>query len=178
MSSQPQTPGIDFATLSLRDALDLAVLVEEEARDRYEELAAQLILHHTPEAAGFFTKMMRMEELHRKQLFDHRAKLFGGQPNTLRREMIFEVEAPAYDEVRMNMTHRQALEVALRSEQKAHEFFQSAIRTLASAEVKKIFEELCEEEVVHQRLVEAELAKLPLEAPGERYDFGDDPVAQ
>lgn len=178
MSTQPQTPGIDFATLSLRDALDLAVLVEEEARDRYEELAAQLILHRTPEAAAFFTKMMRLEELHRKQLFEHRTKLFGQQPNTLRREMIFEIEAPSYDEVRMNMTHRQALEVALRSEEKAYEFFKSAIRSLASAEVKNIFEELCDEEVLHQNLVKAELAKLPPDARRERYDAGDDPVAQ
>jgi len=36
------TLGIDFASLSLKDALDLAVLVEEEARERYEEFADQM----------------------------------------------------------------------------------------------------------------------------------------
>ena len=32
--------GIDFAALSLKDALALAVLIEEEAKERYEDLAA------------------------------------------------------------------------------------------------------------------------------------------
>ena len=35
------TRGIDFRALSLKDALDLAVLIEQEAEERYEEFAAQ-----------------------------------------------------------------------------------------------------------------------------------------
>lgn len=178
MNTPRQVQGIDFATLSLRDALDLAVLVEEEARDRYEELAAQLILHRTPEAAKFFTKMMRVEELHRQQLAEQRAKAFGNQPATVRREQLFEIEAPDYDQVRMNMTHRDALEVALRSEIKAHRFFQRALEVVPSVEVKKLFAELCEEEIEHQALVKAELSKLEPEQAGERADYSDDPVAQ
>lgn len=178
MTSQKQTPGIDFATLSMRDALDLAVLIEEEARDRYEELAAQLILHRTPAAAGFFTKMMRVEEIHRKDLAEQRQRAFGNHPVTVTREMIYDVEAADYDEVRMNMTHRDALEVALRSEIKAQLFFKSALKSVTSAEVKKLFEHLHEEEILHQKMVNDELAKLAPEAPGDRDDFSDDPVAQ
>lgn len=178
MTTQTQTQGIDFATLSLRDALDLAVLIEEEARDRYEELAAQLILHRTPAAAAFFTKMMRVEEIHRKQLFEQRQRAFGNHPVMVKREMIYDVEAADYDEVRMNMTHRDALEVALRSEIKAHRFFEQALKVVPSVEVKKLFTELCEEEITHQALVKAELLKLDPEKPGDRDDFSDDPVAQ
>ena len=178
MTTPTQTQGIDFATLSLRDALDLAVLIEEEARDRYEELAAQLILHRTPAAAAFFTKMMRVEEIHRKQLLDQRTKAFGTHPVTVTRDQIYDVEAADYDEVRMNMTHRDALEVALRAEVKAHRFFQNALTVVLSVEVKKLFEELCEEEVTHQALVKAELVKLAPEQPGDRDDFANDPVAQ
>ena len=162
----------------MRDALDLAVLIEEEARDRYEDLAAQLILHRTPGAAGFFTKMMRVEEIHRKQLAEQRARDFGRQPTAVSREMIFDIEAPDFDEVRMNMTHRDALDTALRSEVKAHRFFQNALKSVPSVEVKKLFEELCEEEITHQALVKAELARLPPEKAGDRDDFSDDPVAQ
>jgi hypothetical protein len=50
-------PTIDFASLTLQDALDLAILIEEEAKERYEEFADNLSLHHTPEAAHFFTTM-------------------------------------------------------------------------------------------------------------------------
>ena len=177
MSSQ-KTQGSDFAALSLKDALDLAVLIEEEARDRYEEMAAQLILHRTPEAAAFFTKMMRVEEIHRKQLLEQRTRSFGTQPIAVTREMIYDIEAPEYDEVRMNMTHRDALETALRSEVKAHRFFQNALKTVPSVEVKKLFEELCEEEITHQALVKAELDKLDPAKPSDRDDFSDDPVAQ
>jgi rubrerythrin len=173
-----KTQGIDFATLSLKDALDLAVLIEEEARDRYEELAAQLILHHTPAAAAFFTKMMRVEEIHRKQLFEQRTRSFGHQPIAVKREQLYDIEAADYDEVRMNMTHRDALEVALRSEIKAHAFFVNALKVVPSVEVKKLFTELCEEEITHQAMVKAELAKLEPEGPGDRDDFSDDPVPQ
>jgi len=176
--SSQKTQGIDFAALSLKDALDLAVLIEEEARDRYEELAAQLILHRTPEAAAFFTKMMRVEEIHRKQLLEQRTRSFGTQPIAVTREMIYDVEAADYDEVRMNMTHRDALEVALRSEIKAHRFFQEALKVVPSVEVKKLFGELCEEEITHQALVKAELDKLDPAKPSDRDDFSDDPVAQ
>lgn len=173
-----QTQGIDFATLSLKDALDLAVLVEEEARDRYEELAAQLILHRTPAAATFFTRMMRIEELHRQQLVQKRTAQFGDQPITVTREQLYDIEAPDYDEARMNMSHRAALNVALRSEEKAHRFFSEALKVVPSVEVKRLFEELCEEEVEHQRLVKAEIAKLPPPSPDEADDFSDEPVAQ
>ena len=43
--------GIDFAVALPEDALDLAVLIEEEASERYEEFADQLADARTPEAA-------------------------------------------------------------------------------------------------------------------------------
>ena len=175
---QQQTPGIDFAVLTLKDALDLAVLIEEEARDRYEELAAQLVLHRTPGAAAFFAKMVRIEELHRKQLLEARTKSFGDQPVTVRREMIFDVEAPDYDEVRSDMTTREALETALRSEQKAHRFFVSVLSHVQNPEVRKLFEELRDEEVEHQELVKKELSRLPEDDRFARVDVGDGPAPQ
>lgn len=179
MTIQSQTPGIDFALLSLRDALDLAVLIEEEARDRYEELAAQLILHRTPAAAAFFLRMVKIEEIHRKDLLEQRTILFGDHPVAVTREMIFDVEAPDYDEARMNMTHHDALVVALRCETKAHRYFQNALQSVLSAEVKKLFEQLRDEELEHQALVRAEIARLDPESPGARDDFTlDEPVAQ
>lgn len=175
---QPQTPGIDFAALTLKDALDLAILIEEEARDRYEELAAQLVLHRTHGAAAFFAKMVRVEELHRKQLLEQRQKAFGDQPMAVRREMIFDIEAPDYDEARAEMPTRQALETALKSEEKAHRFFVEVLRHVQNPEVKALFEELRDEEVEHQELVKAELAKLPPGDPLQGVDVGDGPAPQ
>jgi rubrerythrin len=178
VTRQPQTPSIDFTVLTLKDALDLAILIEEEARDRYEELSAQLVLHRTPGAAAFFAKMVRIEELHRNQLVEERKKAFGDQPSTVRREMIFDVEAPDYDEARAEMSTRQALETALRSEEKAHRFFVEVLSHVQNPEVKKLFEELRDEEVEHQQLVKAEIAKLPPGDPLQGVDVGDGPAPQ
>ncbi|HVN84410.1 MAG TPA: ferritin family protein [Candidatus Binatia bacterium] len=169
---------IDYATLSLRDALDLAILIEEEAKERYEELAAQMEIHHTPEAAAFFRVMIDNESKHGDQLAHTRAALFGDEPRRVTRAMLWDVEAPEYDEVRASMTRRDALEVALRAEQKAHAFFVAALPTVGDAETKRLFEELRDEETAHQRLVEAELAQLPPDPPLRPEDFEDEPAAQ
>ena len=168
--------GIDFARLSLRDALDLAILIEEEAKERYEEFADQMDIHHTPEAAKFFRFMSGNEEKHRAQLAARRAERFRDSPSAVKRTMLFDVEAPEYDEARAFMTARAALQAALRSEKKAHAFFVAALPQLTDAEVKALFEELRDEEVEHQELVEKELAKLPPDPTLPAEDFSDDPV--
>ena len=158
-----KTRSIDFTTISLRDALDLAVLVEEEAKDRYEEFADQMEKHHNPEAAKFFRFMLEVEAKHESRLAERRKRLFGDEPRAVKREMIFDIEAPEYDEVRANMTLRQALQASLRAETKAFEFFEAASGKVQMQNVKDIFTDLRDEEKGHQALVEKELAKLPPE---------------
>ena len=176
MNPKMPTSGLDFSKLTLRDALDLALLVEEEERDRYEEFAEQLTAHHTPEAAAFFRKMARVEEKHRLQLHARRQAEFGNQATAVSRAMIFDVEAPEYDEARAFMTVRQALEVALRSEEKAHEFFVGALRVIKDPPIRALFEELREEELAHRQLVLSELARVPPDLPGRTADYEDEPA--
>lgn len=172
------TTKLDYAKLTLLEALDLAVLIEEEARDRYEEFAEQLASHHTPEAAGFFKKMARIEELHRTKLLERRTKSFKDKPVTVKREMIYDVEAPEYDEARVFMSLHEALRAALRSEVKAHDFFDGALKDLKDPEARALFQELREEEVEHQDLVKAEMAKLPPESKVNPLDYADEPVGE
>jgi len=172
------TQRIDYKTLCLRDALDLAILIEEEAEERYNEFAAQMKLHHTPAAESFFRFMAGNEAKHGEQLAMQRAALFRDQPRVVSRAMLWDVEAPEYDEVRAFMTPRQALEVALRAEQKAHAFFVETQPHVEDPAVKELFDELRNEEVEHQRLVEAELAKLPPDSAADLADVEDEPVAQ
>jgi 2-hydroxychromene-2-carboxylate isomerase len=129
---------IDFASLSLQDALDLAILVEEEAQERYLEFVDQMEKHHTRDAAAFFAAMARNEERHGQELRARRRALFGDAPTRLKRSMLWDVEAPDYDQPRAFMSARQAMRVALASETKAHEFFVRAIPCLADPEVKII----------------------------------------
>jgi rubrerythrin len=170
------TTGIDFAALTLRDALDLAVLIEEEARDRYEELSDQMEIHHTPEAAAFFRFMAGNEEKHRSALAARRRERFGDAPSAVTRAMLFDVEAPDYDEARAFMTRRAALEAALRCEEKAHAFFVAALPRLKDPDVRALFDELKNEEIEHQELVRRQLAEAPPDPDLAGDDFADDPV--
>ena len=169
---------IDFASLSLQDALDLAVLVEEEAQERYLEFVDQMEQHHTPDAARFFAAMAKNEERHGAELRERRRTLFGDAPSRMKRSMLWEIEAPDYDQSRAFMSARQAMEVALRSEVKAHEFFVHAIPHLADPDVKRLFQELRDEEVLHQSLVREAMRNLPLSDEGDAGDYEDEPVAQ
>lgn len=173
-----KTRGLDLAQVSLCDALDLAVLVEEEARDRYAEFADQLTLHHTPEAARFFSWMSGIEEKHRTELAERRHALFGTRPARVNLGMIFDIEAPEHDQARVFMTVREALDVALRSEQSAEAFFASAKVAVRDPETRALFTELEAEEVLHQRLVREAIAELPPDSPGRQEDYSDPPVQQ
>lgn len=170
--------GLDFTKLSLQDALDLAVLVEEEALERYLELASQMELHATPEAATFFRFMAQNEAKHGAELQARRRTLFGDAPRAVSRAQLFDVEAPEYDEVRAFMSPRAAMQVALAAETKAHAYFVAALPGIGQPDVKVLFEELRDEELHHLELVRRELQKLP---PGDELDaaaFADEPVAQ
>ncbi len=170
--------GIDFSALILRDALDLAILIEQEAEERYQELAQQMDAHRTPEAAKFFRFMAGNEARHGEQLSQRRSELFGTEPAVVTRAMLWDVEAPDYDKARAFMSAGVAMRVALQSEKKAHEFFVRALPQVHDAAVKTLFEELRDEEVEHQNLVSAELAKLPPDSALDPEDFVDEPTAQ
>ena len=171
-------PTIDFASLTLQDALDLAILIEEEAKERYEEFADNLAVHHTPDAARFFTTMAGTEAKHGADLLMRRQAIFGDAPTRVSRAMLWDVEAPGFDESRMFMTARQAMDVALACEVKAHDFFDAALAHISNPDVRVLFEELRAEEVEHQELVKAVMAKIPEDdGAAEHFDV-DEPVGQ
>ncbi|MFI5297632.1 MAG: ferritin family protein [Polyangiales bacterium] len=155
------TKSIDFSRLTLKDALDLAILIEDEAAERYAELAQQLETHHNADVAGFFRFMLKAEGEHAHRLSERRRSRFGDAESTVTRAMIFDVEAPEYDEVRATMRLRRALEVALAAEEKAYAFFENALESVTDPDVRALFESLSMEEAEHQAFVKREIAKLP-----------------
>ena len=169
-------PTIDFSTLSLQDALDLAILIEEEAKERYDEFSEQLRIHHTPEAAQFFTSMAGNEAKHGADLQMRRHQLFGDAPRRVTRAMLWDVEAPEYDQSRMFMSARQAMDVALDCEIKATDFFADALAYVRDPDVRALFEELRAEEVEHQELVKSVMARLPEGDEPDPDTFADEPV--
>jgi len=169
---------IEFANLSIKDALDLAILVEDEAEERYRELAENLELHHTEDAARFFRFMMGCEAKHGEELRAKRKELFGDEPTTVDRSMLWEVEAPAFETARSFMTLQDALDVALAAETKAYEFFDGALPEVEDPEVRELFSELRQEEVEHMQMVREQMTKLPQGDGFDPEDYADEPVAQ
>jgi rubrerythrin len=152
---------IDFSKLDLRDALDLAILIEEEAKERYQEFTKLVGGRYEGDAGDIFKLMAGYEDKHCEQLRARRKKLFGRQKVRVSRDLIEDVEAPDRGKPRVFMSARQALEVALESEEKAFDFFAAALKQVKDARVKKLFSDLKAEEVIHKRLIKARLKKLP-----------------
>lgn len=169
---------IDFANLSIKDALDLAILVEEEAEERYRELADNLEFHNTEEAAAFFRFMVTCEAKHGEELSAKRKELFGDQPVSVDRSQLWDVEAPGYEAAKSFMTIQEALEVALAAETKAFKFFDGALPEVEDLEVRELFSELRQEEVEHMQLVREQMKQAPDGDGFDPGDFADEGVAQ
>jgi rubrerythrin len=166
---------IDFRTLSLQDALDLAIAIEEEAKDRYDEFVRQVGGgRYAGDAADMFRTMAGYEARHREELAQRRRELFGDAPPRVSADALDDVEAPDRGKPRVFMSGRQAMEVALSSEQKAWEFFDGALRDVADPSVRTLFEQLRGEEENHIRMVKQRLERLP-PGPDLEDDEADDP---
>jgi rubrerythrin len=163
------TRKIDFATLDLQDGLDLAILIEEEARERYQEFQKLVGGRYKGDASDVFKNMAESEAKHHAQLLARRTQLFKGAARRVDRSWFEDVEAPDRGKPRVFMGPRQALEVALESEQKAHDFFAGALPHVKNLEVQALFQELRDEELQHQRYIKKALNGLP---PGPDVEEG------
>jgi rubrerythrin len=149
---------LDFSRLTLRGALDLAITIEEEALLRYREFAARVT---DPEAAAFFREMEVNEDKHRRQLVARRHVLFRHEPPRLETSLLDDdVEAPEPSEVPATISAREAMDVALRAEIRAHDFYEQALPHLADPDVRAFFDDLREEEVGHQVLLRQKIDRL------------------
>jgi len=166
---------LDLSKLSLMDALDLASLIELEARRRYTEFADALGSRGPDDAGAVFRSMAVNENKHCEELAERRIALFGDQPARVTRDDILDVEAPDAGEPRWNMSALKAYQVALYSEQKAYAFYDEALEYVTQPDVKTLFEELREEEAEHVQMLVKIIAKLPASAEVELEDEDYDP---
>jgi rubrerythrin len=165
---------LDLSKLSLMDALDLASLIELEARKRYTEFADALGTRGD-DAGAVFRSMAVNEIKHCEEIAERRVKLFGDRPARVSIDDIFDVEAPDSGDVRWNMSTLKAYQLALYSEQKAHAFYEESLAYVTQPDVKALFEELRDEEAEHVRMLVNIIAKLPPEAALEIEDEDYDP---
>ena len=168
---------LDLSKLSLMDALDLAILIEEEARQRYIMFSSQIGRTGSGYDAGsFFASMAENEAKHGTDLLEQRIALFGKTPMKLKLDDLYDVEAPEMGATHRGMSTLQAFEVGLQAEQKAYDFYDMALPGVTDPEVRKLFTELRDEEAEHVDMLREEMAKLPSSASVEaEYDPDDAP---
>jgi rubrerythrin len=152
---RPLTATIDFAELDLRGAFDLAIMIEEDAQVRYEELS-RLLAGTEGGAAEVFRDMARNEAKHCRELMARRDVMFRKDPR-LDTSILDGGEAPRADEAAVAMTARDALQVALEAEIRAYDFYDRAIPHVKDPDVRAFFAELREEEAEHQALLRKKL---------------------
>jgi len=169
-----ETRGIDFRTLTLQDALDLAILIEEEAQRRYAWFTQEVGGRYPGDADDMFRMMAGAEAKHASRLIEHRRKLFGDAPRQISIDQLDDVEAPDRGAPRVFMSARQAMQVALEAEEKAHDFYDGALQEVRDPEVHELFVELRDEEVEHQRMVRERMEPLP-PGPDVEEDEADEP---
>jgi len=161
---------VDFPKLTLMDALDLAILIEIEALQRYTLFAEQIGRRLSSDTGSVFQSMADNEKKHRDQLVERRLALFGDNPPIVKLDDIFDVEAPDVGAPRRNMSQLKAFQLALASEKKAFAFYDEALPSVRQPDVKALFEELRNEEVEHIHMIETIIAKLPPSAAIDRED--------
>ncbi|MCC5861284.1 MAG: ferritin family protein [Gammaproteobacteria bacterium] len=156
-----------------------AVTLEEEAAERYDELADTMAVHHN-DVEALFRRMAGYSRLHRDEALG-RAQAEGDVLPTLRPwEFAWpspeSPESAALADTHYLMDAHQALSLALTAERQAQAFYQQVADTSHDARVRELAGEFAEEEAEHARLLEEWLTRHPPSAAAALDDL-DPPVA-
>lgn len=168
---------LDLSKLSLMDALDLAILIEMEAYERYKMFASQLGHTGGYDAGAFFGSMAENEAKHGSELAERRKSLFGDVPARLTLDDLYDVEAPEMGAARRGMSTVQAFEVGLAAEKRAHDFYDMALPGITDPDVIELFTELRDEETEHVEMLKEQMTRLPESARSEvEFDVDETPM--
>jgi len=153
------TIDLDFSKLSGTDVLDMAIAIEDEAQLYYEQLA-DWVGDGKPEVVDFFKRMAVREKRHHDQIVVLRERLYGDAPASNAAKVSWAVEMPDVYKVPDEVTLRQAFEVAMESETRAHDFYAGALEYASDDKVTELFEGLRQAEADHQRMLKEEMGRI------------------
>lgn len=165
---------------TLDELLAHARELELEAVARYQELADQMIAHNQPKLAALFQHMAQVEGLHVAKVRDLAADriLPPIAPWDYRWPTLESPESVPIGQERYRMTPRQALELVLAGEERAHSFFASVAAASPDPAARQTAAELAEEERQHAELLREWLDRYPVATGVQALDDLDEPVDQ
>lgn len=151
---------IDFSRLDPKDVLDIAIQVEEEAQENYEQLAGWMASDGNEDVEKFFNRMANLERLHRDQLVDRRQQMFGDVAPRSSTWVVWEVEQPDYDDIGGDMSLENAFDLAMDTERRAGEYYSEALNFTDDPKVIELFESLRNSEQEHLRMLREQREKI------------------
>ena len=173
--TENQVPNLE----TVEDMLAFVLAVENEASERYAEMAEAMDAHNNTQVAKLFREMADVEELHAESVQRQAAKLGIEALPVLQ----YEWETPEgpetgdFADLHYLMTPREALLLARHNEEKAAAYFAELAEKLSNPEVKAMAREMATEEREHVALVNKWLEDFP-EDESEWIEDQDPPVDQ
>ena len=158
---------------TLTELMAQALAMENEAAQRYADLADAMEAHNNREVAKLFRKMATIEGKHASQIM---TEMGWKDAPPLPKIAWDDFEAPEtapVDEVHYLMQPYHALEIALANEKRAERFFARLVRVATVESVRKAARELLAEEREHVALVAAWMKKVP--RPKKDWSHDPDP---
>lgn len=160
---------------TVEDLLSYAFALEQEACERYTDLAELMAAHNNHEVSGLFYKMAKLEQMHAYEIRALMEQKKIAEVSGIKYQWT-SAEAPETTDpadLHYLMTPHQTLTLALHNEQRAHDFFDNIAKTSTDQETSQLAGKLAEEEVEHVNWVKEWLTKFPETA--EDWDADDDP---
>lgn len=150
---------------TLTEFLAHAVALEQEAVERYEELAGAMRTHNNLAAAELFDRLAQASSLHAGEVA-RRARELGGEVVPLKPWQYTwperdSPEAADLDQSHYLMTPHHVLRMALAAEQGARQFYAGIARDSADPQVRELAKTFAAEEAGHAGEIERWLERYP-----------------
>jgi len=154
-----------------------ALALEVEAAERYDELADTMSVHHNDEVAAMFGRMAGFSRMHADAVRGRAAKveLPHFKPWEYQWQGTEGPETGSVERTHYLMTPYHCLQLALHNERRGRDFYASIAAATTDAEVKRLAQQMAEEESEHVRTLEQWLSRTPEPQPDWDQDL-DPPV--
>lgn len=163
----------DIATVE--EFLAHALTLETEAVEGYQEIGDSMAVHNNQQVADLFYTFASYGRKHASEVRSLAESLT--LPHISPWDFAWEdgasPETPGIDKAHYMMTPAQALALALRAEQQAHDFYASVARSTEVERIRELASEFAAEEAEHVRLLKEWIAKNP--EPDTTWDYDPDP---
>lgn len=162
---------------TVEELLAHSKVLEEEAAERYEEIADAMEVHNNQEVAGLFRKLQEYALKHAAEVKERARGLTLPRisPWDFKWQNGSSPEGASMVDTHYLMTSYQALRLAHRAEMGAHDFYAAVAAHAKDAKVREIAAEFAEEEAGHVSMLEDWMRKHP--KPEEGWDEDPDPPA-